>query len=70
MTENDKIQLFVNEINDIEDEKLKRFTINLLLGAPEYFYTVPASSSKKYHPPFTRSEGGLIKHTRLVVFLH
>ena len=51
MTENDKIQLFVNEINDIEDDKLKRFTINLLLGALEYFYVVPASSTKKYHPP-------------------
>ena len=68
MSEKEKIQLFVNEINDIEDEKLKTFTIKLLLGAPEYFYTIPASSSKKYHPPFTREEGGLIKHTRLAVF--
>lgn len=68
MSDKEKIQLFVNEINDIEDENLKRFAINLLLGAPEYFYTAPASSSKKYHPPFTRSEGGLIKHTRLAVF--
>lgn len=68
MTENDKIQLFVNEINDIEDDKLKEFTIKLLLGAPDYFYSVPSSSSKKYHPPFTRDEGGLVKHSRLVVF--
>ena len=40
----------------------------MLLGAPEYFYTMSASTTKKYHPPFTRSEGGLIKHTRLTVF--
>ena len=68
MNDKEKIQLFVNEINDIEDENLKKFVIKLLLGAPEYFYTMPASSTKKYHPLFTRSEGGLIKHTRLTVF--
>ena len=29
---------------------------------------MPASSSGKYHPYFAREEGGLVKHTRCVVF--
>ena len=34
----------------------------------EYFFTVPASSSGKYHPYFAREVGGLVKHTRCVIF--
>lgn len=64
----EKINLFVNELNDIRDIKLRSFAIQLLLNAPEYFYTVPASSSGKYHPYFAKDEQGLIKHTRCVVF--
>jgi hypothetical protein len=68
MKTEDKLQLFANEINDIQDEKLRRFAVNLILNAPDYFFTVPASSSGKYHPYFAREEGGLVKHTRCVVF--
>nr|DAT96474.1 MAG TPA: putative cytosolic protein [Bacteriophage sp.] len=30
---------------------------------PDYFWTVPASSSGKYHPSFDNVEGGLVNHT-------
>jgi len=30
---------------------------------PSYWYTVPASSSGKYHPAFAAGEGGLMKHS-------
>jgi HD superfamily phosphohydrolase YqeK len=60
--------MFINEINDIKDENLKIFLCKALLNAPDYFFTVPASSSGKYHPYFAREECGLVKHTRCVVF--
>lgn len=63
-----RLQLFANEINDIKNDLLREFAIQLLLNAPQYFFVVPASSSGKYHPYFAREEGGLVKHTRCVVF--
>lgn len=63
-----RLQLFANELNDIKDAKLQAFAVKLLTSAPDYFFTVPASSSGKYHPYFAREEGGLVKHTRCVVF--
>ena len=68
MKAEDKLALFANEINDIQDAKLRSFAANIILNAPDYFFTVPASSSGKYHPYFAREEGGLVKHTRCVVF--
>lgn len=68
METNIRLQFFVNELNDINDQKLKTFAIKLLTEAPDYFFTVPASSSGKYHPYFAREENDLVKHTRCVVF--
>ena len=68
MDDTKKLLMFINEINDIQDDKLKIFISKALLSAPEYFFTVPASSSGKYHPYFAREEGGLVKHTRCVAF--
>lgn len=68
MNNNMRLQLFANELNDIKDAKLQAFAVKLLVDAPDYFFTVPASSSGKYHPYFAREEGGLVKHTRCVVF--
>ena len=68
MDNNMRLQLFANELNDIKDAKLQAFAVKLLTNAPDYFFTVPASSSGKYHPYFAREEGGLVKHTRCVVF--
>lgn len=68
MDNNQKLNLFSNELNDIQDKKLKEFASNLLLEAPDYFFTAPASSSGKYHPYFAREVGGLVKHTRCVIF--
>ena len=63
-----RLQLFVNELNDIKDAKLQIFAVKLLTNAPDYFFTVPASSSGKNHPYFARENNGLVKHTRCVVF--
>lgn len=68
MNNNMRLQLFANELNDIKDAKLQAFAVKLLTNAPDYFFTVPASSSGKYHPYFAREDNGLVKHTRCVVF--
>jgi hypothetical protein len=67
-TNTEKIKMFINEINDISDSKLREFAVRILLDARDYFYTVPASTSGKYHPPFAQGDGGLVRHTRCVVF--
>ena len=36
-----------------------------ILKVPEYFWTVPASSSGKYHPTFALGDGGLVRHTQM-----
>ena len=64
----DRLKLFVNELNDITEENLKKFAEELIANADEYFFTVAASTSGKYHPQFDLGEGGLIRHTRCVAF--
>jgi uncharacterized protein (DUF3820 family) len=65
----DKIKMFINEIGDIKDTDLKAFATELIANADEYFFSVPASSSGKYHPPFDLGDGGLVRHTRCVAFM-
>lgn len=68
MTREDKIKLFVNEINYIKDDNLNAFARELIANAEDYFFTVPASSSGKYHPQFSLGIGGLVRHTRCVAY--
>lgn len=46
-----------------EDKNVEKYCFSLLKGVPEYFWTVPASSSGKYHPEYALGEGGLVRHT-------
>jgi len=64
----DRLKLFVNELNDITEENIKKFAEELISNADEYFFIVPASTSGKYHPQFDLGDGGLVRHTRCVVF--
>lgn len=68
MNSSERIELFQRELSYISDNKLKEFAKILLTNADEYFFEVPASSSGKYHPDFARGEGGLVRHTKAVVY--
>ena len=68
MNQLDKIKLFHNELNNISDTNLREFATQLILHAPDYFFTIAATSSGKYHPEFARRVGGLVKHTKCVCF--
>ena len=65
----DRLKMFANEIGDICDKDLKELATELIANADDYFFTVPASSSGKYHPPFDLGCGGLVRHTRCVAFM-
>lgn len=67
-SDKDKLNMFKNELNDVQDNALREFAENLILWAPDYFFTCPASSTGKYHPTLSLGEGGLVRHTRLVVW--
>lgn len=63
----DKISVFENEYAYIKNEKYRenlKIMVNLL---PDYFFTVPASSTGKYHPSFSLGDGGLMRHTKAAV---
>jgi HD superfamily phosphohydrolase YqeK len=66
----EKHEFFRHEIQLIESEDLRSFVrwfFDEKVG--EWFWKSGASSSGKYHPQFTKGEGGLVKHTRAVVMV-
>jgi len=65
-----KSDFFEREIQFIEDIDLQdfvRFFFNERCG--DWFWKSGASSSGKYHPQFTKGEGGLVRHTKAVVWV-
>lgn len=68
MNKEDKIKMLANEISDIHDDKVREFAKRMVEEADDYFFVVPASSSGKYHPSFDLGDGGLVRHTRCVVY--
>jgi hypothetical protein len=57
------------ELNTIFDKRIRSFTEYVLIKAPAYFWTVPSSSTGKYHPEQSNGDGGLVRHTQAVVYL-
>ena len=55
---------FSKELSYIKDEKIKNSLILILKELPEYWFTVPASSTGKYHPKYALGEGGLLRHSK------
>ena len=48
---------FEKEIGWIHSEKIAKFTTYCVNNLPDYFFTVPASSSGKYHPSYALGDG-------------
>ena len=68
MKEEEKIAVFKEELALLEDKDLlKEVAENLILSLPDYFFTIPASSSGKYHPDYALGEGGLVRHTKAAI---
>ena len=65
--EMNKIKYFTKEISYIKDESKRRDIEVLINLLPDYFFTIPASSTGKYHPKFAGTISGLVKHTKAAV---
>ena len=64
-----KYDVLTGELAAINDSDIQDWTRRTLINAPEYFWTAPASSTGKYHPICCNTKGGLIIHTKRVVWL-
>ena len=62
-----KVAILRKKIDFINDTMLHEFVEYCVEEAPDYFFTMPASTTGKFHPPYTLGEGGLIKHTKAAV---
>ena len=60
-------ECFENEIAWIHSQDIQQFAKYCVDNLPDYFFTVPASSSGKYHPSYALGDGGLIRHTKAAV---
>lgn len=67
MIAQEKIETFKEELQLIDNEKVRNNVIHILSVTDDYFYHIPASSTGKYHPDFALGEGGLIRHTKAAV---
>lgn len=59
---------FQREINLIQNKPLQEMVWRYMNECvPDYFWTIGASSTGKFHPAFSQGEGGLVRHTKAVV---
>lgn len=54
--------LFESILKQINDEKIRNFTIECLKSVPPEFEIMPTSMTGKYHPPECNVPGGIIVH--------
>lgn len=59
--------MFEKELSHIKNPIVKKITEEGIALIPDYFYTVPASSSGKYHPSYALGDGGLYRHVQAAV---
>jgi hypothetical protein len=63
----DRLEIFKTELEYVKNPKIREFTEKAINNLPEYFFTVPASSTGKYHPSYALGDGGLVRHTKAAV---
>ena len=64
----DKVKVFKTELDWIVNPEVRTFAEKCIEATPDYFYSVPASSTGKYHPEYANGDGGLIRHTKAVCY--
>ncbi len=63
----DKLQAFVELEQYIKNKDYLKDYRYLIENLPDYFFTVPASSTGKYHPRYAVGKGGLLRHSKAAV---
>ena len=64
MTEEEKLNSFKEELVLIKSQVIKDFATKAVVTMPDYFFTMPASTTGRYHPKYALGEGGLLRHTK------
>ena len=59
--------IFNTILETFENEDIKKFAVECIDSISEYIYSVPASSTGKYHPKYALNDGGLVRHTLALV---
>ena len=62
-----KQEIFKQELDYIKDADIKESLSIMIDTIPDYFFHIPASSTGKYHPSYATGDGGLLRHTKVVV---
>lgn len=62
-----KTEVFQKELNFIHNDVLRKLTEMLIDEIPDYIFSVPSSSTGKYHPDYANGEGGLVRHIKASV---
>ncbi len=60
-----KIDTFSKEYTYINNERYIDNLKKLVELIPDYFFSIQASSTGKYHPSFALNNGGLVRHTKV-----
>lgn len=63
----EKVNIFKRELCYIKNEEIKESLSIMIEKIPDYFFTIAASSTGKYHPSYALGEGGLVRHTKVAV---
>lgn len=62
-----KVEVFENELVYIENEDIRDSLRTMIEKIPDYFFSIPAASTGKYHPKYAQGDGGLVRHTKAAV---
>ena len=60
------MQKLDKEISFIKNERIRNSAYVLQSELPDYFWTIPASTTGKYHPDIELGESGLLRHSKAV----
>lgn len=63
----EKLEVLKEEINYINNPKIKESLCYMIEKLPDYFFTIAAASTGKYHPEYAQGEGGLLRHSKAAV---
>jgi hypothetical protein len=55
----EKVNCFQKELQVIRNNVIKEFVVNSISSMPDYFFTMSASTTGKYHPAYSQGEGGV-----------
>lgn len=67
MNKEEKYRVFEKEVAWIQSDDIRQFIRKAVMELPDYFFTVAASSTGKYHPSYALGDGGLVRHTKAAV---